>query len=759
MNQKEKDILAILGSINSAGSFSSSGTFDFITPGLKVKEFGEIGFPFNKTQAKELIKFAKKAPFGKGSETVLDENIRKSWAIDASQISFNNKKWSKTLNKILDKVQEDLGLENRLVEASLYKLLIYEKGGFFLPHQDSEKEPGMFGTLVIGLPSAHTGGKFHLRFDGKEEIIDFSKAGKDYSLPFVGFFADCEHEIKPVTKGYRLSLTYNLVQKKGSTITAPIFKEQVSDLTEVMGQWHKQAETLPAVILLDHQYTPSNFSFDRLKLHDTPRVQAIFDAAEKADCFASLGLVTHHQSGELDADYNYNSRRSYGRRRGYYDDYEEEDYSDAEIGEIYEEDTTLTGIKTKGLPSLGTIILRPDEIIMEEDELGIGQEPLKKQAEGYTGNAGMTMDYWYHYGAVFFWPKKLHADLLIRRPLSVQIDWLNHYMKKFKKSDKAQNKIIKKIIERVNQFNPDKNAYRSHEIDINLDGLILALVELKDKKSFENIYLFLSKNFTKVKAKNWVKIIDQFGKTNFNILVQQTLEQKKIKDLKHIFDLLILLNKNKHTDIAFFLDKIPHYLNINKIQLLDSETWHYNFEVSEKDQKIKSLVKLIKISKEKETDTDWQDQTHKALTENLLREYSNEVLFPLIKKSKDKQLTLYKNIKQSLIIDLEKRTAVKPQPTKDFARKAPRAKGRDAEVWKMLKDFIESSTQEVYDYVANESYRKDVSYALSRVEIDLRTETIRKGRPYTLRIIKTQKAYEKKLAQWKEDVKLLNKIK
>ncbi len=48
--------------------------------------------------------------------------------------------------------------------------------------------------------------------------------------------------------------------------------------------------------------------------------------------------------------------------------------------------------------------------------------------------------------------------------------------------------------------------------------------------------------------------------------------------------------------------------------------------------------------------------------------------------------------------------------------------------------------------------------AIINVTIDLRTETIRKGSPHTLRLIKTQDAYERELAKWKTDVDLLKKV-
>jgi len=45
------------------------------------------------------------------------------------------------------------GMRGATVSAELYKLLVYERKGFFLPHRDTEKTGGMFGTLVVTLPS------------------------------------------------------------------------------------------------------------------------------------------------------------------------------------------------------------------------------------------------------------------------------------------------------------------------------------------------------------------------------------------------------------------------------------------------------------------------------------------------------------------------------------------------------------------------------------------------------------------------------
>lgn len=46
-------------------------------------------------QAKALIKKAHKAPFGKGSKTVLDTNVRSAWEIDSDGLTWAS--WERTL--------------------------------------------------------------------------------------------------------------------------------------------------------------------------------------------------------------------------------------------------------------------------------------------------------------------------------------------------------------------------------------------------------------------------------------------------------------------------------------------------------------------------------------------------------------------------------------------------------------------------------------------------------------------------------------
>lgn len=105
------------------------------------------------------------------------------------------------MHSVILTVKYDLGvLEN--IQAHLYKLLLYEPGSFFQPHRDSEKEQGMFGTLVIILPSLYTGGELVVHHNNEMlEVFDQSKKSDFRTQYYAAFYADYKHELKKVESG------------------------------------------------------------------------------------------------------------------------------------------------------------------------------------------------------------------------------------------------------------------------------------------------------------------------------------------------------------------------------------------------------------------------------------------------------------------------------------------------------------------------------------------------------------------------------
>jgi 2OG-Fe(II) oxygenase superfamily len=91
-------------------------------------------------------------------------------------------------------------------------------GQVFLPHQDSEKDDAMAGTLVASLPSAHTGGELVVEHGGQS--VTYRAPTED--LSFVAFYADCRHEVRPVKSGYRVTLTFDLLPDLGGRPGVPL---------------------------------------------------------------------------------------------------------------------------------------------------------------------------------------------------------------------------------------------------------------------------------------------------------------------------------------------------------------------------------------------------------------------------------------------------------------------------------------------------------------------------------------------------------
>src|SRR5262249_29575635 len=157
---------------------------------------------------------------------------RKVWRLKPEHFSLTNPDWEPFLRQTVRKVQEELGLERQKLESHLYELLLYERGSFFLPHRDGEKLDRMVATLTIVLPSSFEGGELGVRHEGQERTIDFRDENNPFQIHFAAFYADCEHEIRPLRKGYRLCLVYNLTlaKAKKKTISAPRTAEAVEEI-------------------------------------------------------------------------------------------------------------------------------------------------------------------------------------------------------------------------------------------------------------------------------------------------------------------------------------------------------------------------------------------------------------------------------------------------------------------------------------------------------------------------------------------------
>jgi hypothetical protein len=171
MSSITTDFADALGTVRTPGTFFVSGSEPMPAPGLEVDGIGPIGLPLPAVQAQQLIAAAERAPYGRGEDTVTDTAIRRTWQIGAGGVHIRGKHWPATLQAIVARVAEGLGVTD-LIDAELYKMLVYDEGSFFVPHRDTEKSPGMFATLILVLPSVSEGGALIVRHRDHQACLD-----------------------------------------------------------------------------------------------------------------------------------------------------------------------------------------------------------------------------------------------------------------------------------------------------------------------------------------------------------------------------------------------------------------------------------------------------------------------------------------------------------------------------------------------------------------------------------------------------------
>src|SRR6185369_9346157 len=115
------------------------------------------------------------------------------------------------------------------------------------------------------------------------------------------FYADCEHEVKRVTRGIRLCLAYNLVLKPNPEEPGPEKRTApVDELAESIRSWVTKHRAKPLVFALEHHYTERGLALDLLKGADRQLAELVVPAAEHTGCLVHLAQVTRHLVQDAD---------------------------------------------------------------------------------------------------------------------------------------------------------------------------------------------------------------------------------------------------------------------------------------------------------------------------------------------------------------------------------------------------------------------------------------------------------------------------
>ena len=263
----------------------------------------------------------------------------------------------------------------------------------------------MFGTLVVQLLSDYSGGELIVSHGGKEKVFDFSGMKGCTNFHYAAFYANCQHGLKKVTKGYRLCLIYNLLYTGLGSLPTPIEDSLiVGQLVTAMKQWNDEAfqSKGPRMMayILEHKYCEASLSFRGLKNID----RVIGDVLVKACQEANFELYPAHVS-----------RTEMWSASCYRKKYTLEELCDESL------DATHFVSPQGQPPAHFTEIYLDDGVLVPKESIKLGKPDEEERFEA-TGNEGATVERWYKWTALILWPLK-------RRLVNIGCDKMTNKLK------------------------------------------------------------------------------------------------------------------------------------------------------------------------------------------------------------------------------------------------------------------------------------------------------------------------------------------
>ena len=751
LSKSAKQLLDVLTSLGESVEFCTAGSLPVVLPGLEVEGVGEVGLPIRPADAKQLIKQAVQAPYGRGEETIVDTDVRRVWQMEPSQFSLRNPAWDTLMSEIVETVRNEFGISQR-VRSDLYKLLIYEKGSFFAPHRDTEKADGMFATLVVCLPSRHEGGTLIVTHEDESKRIDFS--GKDqYQIQYAAFYADCRHEVKPLARGYRICLVYNLaLERRKRQPSAPRQGKQVEEAASRLAKVFENSPLDKIAIPLHHEYTEAGLVRDRLKGADRPLAEVLFRAAEQLGYQAHLALMTYKQSGEVD----YSTIDHYGYR------WSEPDYSDVEMGEVYEESITLEHwTDPQGRPKkFGEMSLDKDELLLED---GWDDLPVEQEVHEATGNEGVSMDRWYRVGVIVLWPKDRYVRILAREGQASALPALQEMVASQKApSQSAECRTFADAI--IEHWKRPRHWYKEDSQSGKMLGLLTRIADPGLAARF--VREVLSKDRLGKEGKALARLCDKVGwkamaKPLKGFVAAQSPDapEASLVATASIFADLCTSRGRMTAERKAACQTLAADV-VALVEQWDNPQQKMGWSATRESRK--GIVESLFRSMPAIDQTDLLERFLAHVLADTKHYDLHEILIPAAESlrkefgPKSAGRAVYRRLLEHSIEELRSLTPAPPQLPADWAQEV-KLRCRCADC-RELEQFLRDPEERVHRFRAGKDRRKHLHQQIDNQRLDVDHVTDRRGSPQTLVSTKNRASYERKKKEFAENTRLLARL-
>ncbi len=758
MTDIKTQLVSILSRVQRPGNYYATGKAAFALPRIEVDGVGGIALPLLPQQVSQLVQVAEQAPYGKGEETLVDTTVRKTWQIAPNKIHISGKHWQSMLDGIVAQVADGLGVTGK-IHADLYKMLVYDTGSFFVNHRDTEKAAGMFATLIVALPAVYTGGELRIGHAGQSVTLNL-QADDPSEITYAAFYADCVHEVLPVSSGCRVVLVYNLCRSgKGQLPRPPNYQQEQEQATACLRQWMTLERTdadlpLKLVYLLEHAYTPEGLAFDALKNGDTAIASVLIAAAEQADCDLHLALVSVEESGWAEHD------GSWRRKKRYWEEGDDESNEGFEIGEVTDQQQFISHWQTpRGAVDLGSLPFEDEELCLPDRLHSLSADALHFHEA--TGNSGASFERTYHRAALVLWPRAYRADALSAGSVSISLNYLATLMADWQAAGGAQDPDLPQWRE-AHRFAqgvithwqgtghgwhfrpPDEQPY--------LSCLLRHLIQLADTQLIAdavNHIAISGETYQREDNPGLLAALALLPEQQARLLLVELIQQQAVSALAACGQLLRLaLPRYAQAETEPFLPAAQALLD----SLASDQPAATSYQ-SVGQLTVEQVVDvLIAIGK---TDAGLGKQAVLHLLAQRKRYPMDASLVPVVvlaAGAEDYPSEALALLQQQCLAYLESCIAQPLEAPADWAREASfECQGRDTADCQAFKRFMLDPKQSSWDFAAAESRRRALGHIASHNQIDVSMTTLTQGRPYILRFVKTQASYERKVAQRKLD--------
>ena len=780
-----------LRDVRMPGDFYAAGMTSMPLPRLDVAGVGPIALPLLSAQAAQLIAVAERAPYGRGEQTIVDTEVRRTWQIGAAQVRLTGKSWDHALQAMVERAALGLGVGAPVI-AELYKLLLYDAGSFFACHRDTEKSPGMFATLIVVLPSLHSGGELLVRHDSRQVRLDLCGDEDDPSqLPFAAFYADCVHEVLPVRTGCRLALVYNLLlrdsgnkKKEKKLPRPPSYATEQTAVAALLQRWAQRNEAATAsdtdavpeklVWPLEHAYTPAELLFAALKGPDAARAAVLAAAAEEAGCELHVALLTTVESGAAE-ETGYSGR--HWKRR--YDD-DEEDGEDAadvddegfEIVEVCERVSTLshwarpdgTAPAMPGLPLEDAEVSPPDAL---QDLI-----PDEQYFQEATGNEGASFERTYRRAALVLWPRQRRLAVLNQAGLSATLPHLGELAQRWTTSGAAPDSTLWQQAHELAghmlrswprgghfHFEPDERP--------GTVGTMLALlVRLQDTAQIEAMLgdvVAADNGLARADTAAVVQAARVLPAQRAGELIERIVAGNATHRLAACGDLLARAARvgplvdcgSLAAAAAALVDALPG--DPKRVQP-SAAGYYWRRPPVEAGFIVDLMSALARIV----GDAPLADRAAAYLLAWPITYGLDTVLLPALRQLRQQRAEIFdsnkalQRLRAAGLEHLRTRAAQPLAPPADWSRST--ASGCNCERCQALNKFLRSPDEPRWIFKAVETERAHVLDSIRRGHCDVDCTTDKRGRPYSLVCVKNQASYEQLAAQRKQDLEDLTTL-